>query len=124
MHRRSPLALKQPPLGEKGRQRRRDRTALGEGLVSRGFSFSRSVTHLENLEPSLREVPDLRVGSWDVAGSGPCELLVSSPHSPSCSTSSGPGPRASSAAAGMTGHDAVGQGQGMRAGEPVRAPES
>ena len=41
-----------------------------------------------------------------------------------CSTSSGPGPRASSAAAGMIGRDAVGQFQGVRDGEPVRAHES
>ena len=99
MLRRSPLALKQPLLGEKGRQRLYDRTALGEGLVSHWFSFSRSVTYLGSLESFLGEVPDLRVGTWDVAGSGPRELLPSSTHFPSCSTSSGPGSRASSAAA-------------------------
>ena len=41
-----------------------------------------------------------------------------------CSTTSGPSPRASSATAGMIGRDAMGQGQGVRAGEPVRAHES
>ena len=124
MLRRSPLALKQPPLGDKGRQRCRDRAAIGKGLVLRRFSFSRSVTYLRSLELFLGEVLDLRIGSCDVAGSRPRELLPSSPHSPSCSTSSGPGPRASSAAAGMTGRDAVGQGQGVRDGQQVRAHES
>ena len=76
------------------------------------ISYSRSVTYLESLESFLREVSDLRVGSWDVAGSGLRELLLPSPHSPSCSTSSGPGPRVSSAAAGMPGRDAVVKARG------------
>ena len=74
------------------------------------------MTYLVSLELFFGEVPVLRAGSWGVAGLGPRELLPSSLHFPSCSTSSGPGPRASSAAAGMTGRDAVGQGQGVRAG--------
>ena len=119
----SPLVLKQPPLGEKGRQHRHDRVALGECLAPHWFSFCRGVTYLVSLELFFGEVSGLGAGSWGVAGSSPRELLPSSPHFPSCSTSSGPGYRASSASAGMTGRDAVGQGQGVRAGEPVRAHE-
>ena len=46
---RSPLALKQPSLGEKGRQRRRDRAALGEGLALRWSNSCKGVTYLLSL---------------------------------------------------------------------------
>ena len=107
MLRRSPLALKQPPKGEKGRQRRRHMGALNGGFGVVSVSYSRCGTYLEVMELFLREVQDLRVGSWIVAGLGPRELPFSSPHFPSCSTSSGPSPRASSAAAGMPGRNAM-----------------
>ena len=40
--------LKHPPLGKKGRQRCRDRAAVGEGLALSRFSFC--VTYLVGLE--------------------------------------------------------------------------
>ena len=53
MLRRSPLALKQPPLGKKGRQHCHDRAALGEGLALSRISFH--VTYLVGLEwPSAK----------------------------------------------------------------------
>ena len=48
MLRRSPLALKQPPLGKKGRHHCHDRAALGKGLALSRFSFC--VTYLIGLE--------------------------------------------------------------------------
>ena len=81
-------------------------------LVSRRIIYSRCKTYLEIMEPFLHEVPDLRVGRRDVVGLGLRELLLTYPRSPSCSTSSGPGPRASSAAAGMPGRDAMDKARG------------
>ena len=46
---RSPLALEQPSLGEKGRQHRHDRAALGEGLVLRWSNSCKGVTYLLSL---------------------------------------------------------------------------
>ena len=76
------------------------------------IDYSKRETYLESTESFLRVAPDLYVGSWDVAGLGPRELPFSSPHFPWCSTSSGPVPRASSAAAGMPGRDAVDKARG------------
>ena len=75
---RSHLSLKQPLLGKKGRQRRRDRAALGEGLALRWFSFHRGVTYLMSLKSFFGEVLGPRAGSWGVVGLGPHELLPSS----------------------------------------------
>ena len=86
------------------------RIKCGFGVTS--ISYSRSETYLESAESFLREVPDLHVGNWDVAGLGLRELLLSSLHYPSCSTFSGPGPRASSAAAGMPGRTAMDKARG------------
>ena len=49
MLRRSPLALKQPSLGEKGWQRRHDRAALGEGLALRWSNSCKGVAYLLSL---------------------------------------------------------------------------
>ena len=46
---RSPLALKQPSLGEKGRQHRHDRATLGEGLSLRWSNSCKGVTYLLSL---------------------------------------------------------------------------
>ena len=46
---RSPLALKQPSLGEKGRQLRCDRAALGEGFALRWSNSCKGVTYLLSL---------------------------------------------------------------------------
>ena len=46
---RSPLALKQPSLGEKGWQRRHDRAALGEGLALRWSNSCKGVTYVLSL---------------------------------------------------------------------------
>ena len=60
MLRRSPLALKQPPLGKKGRQRCRDKAAIGEGLALNQFSFC--VTYLGGFGVVFVEVPGLHGG--------------------------------------------------------------
>ena len=44
MLRRFPLALKQPLLGEKGKQHCRDRAAVGEGLRAELDQFSRDLS--------------------------------------------------------------------------------
>ena len=80
MLRRSPLALKLPPEGEKGMQRCRHRAALSGGFGVASISYSRYETYHESMEPFLREVPDLHIGSWDVVGLGPRELPFSSTH--------------------------------------------
>ena len=87
------------------------------------ISCSRSVNCLESSEPFLSEVPDLRVGSWDVAGSGLREPLLPSPHSPRALRPQVPAlersqpPLVCQVAMPWTRPR-------LRAGEPVRAPES
>ena len=76
------------------------------------ISYPRGETYLECMELFVREAPGLRSCKWDVPGLGLRELPLSSPHSPSCSMSLGPGPRASSAAAGMLGRDAMDKARG------------
>ena len=88
------------------------------------ISYSRGETYLESMEPFLREVPDLRVGSWDIAGSGLRELLLPFPAFSFVLYIHSSRPSSELSRRWYARSRCRGQGQVVRDGEPVRAPES
>ena len=84
----------------------------------------RVMTYLGDQGPLPGVSPGPRIGRREVAWRGPRASLPSRLCSPFCSTSSGPGPRASLSRCWYARSRCRGQGQRVRAGEPVGVHES